>query len=110
MPFGLIMRFSWRVAFLFGSGGSFPLYEGRSDYHHFLHSLWNVLVEAFCQLRVVNPVHELGDLHALKGSLHAPSLHFEAFHEILEGLSIPLFDIVDFHWIFHILLLLHEIC
>ncbi|GKF93952.1 hypothetical protein Tco_0283652, partial [Tanacetum coccineum] len=106
MPFGLILWFPWCVTFLFGSDGGFSSYEGSSDCHHFFHGLWNVFVEELCQLRVVNPMHESKDSHALRGSLHAPSLNFEPFHEILDGLSILMLDIVDFHWIFYVLLLL----
>ncbi|GJX92434.1 hypothetical protein Tco_0345760 [Tanacetum coccineum] len=54
-------------------------------------------------------MHESGDLHAFRGSLHASSFNLESFHEILDCLSIPLLDIVDFHWIFNVLLLLHKI-
>ncbi|GJS58791.1 hypothetical protein Tco_0653575 [Tanacetum coccineum] len=54
-------------------------------------------------------MHESGDPHALRGSLHASSFHLESFHEVLNGLSIPLLDIVDFYGIFDVLLLLHEV-
>ncbi|GJY99686.1 hypothetical protein Tco_0517116 [Tanacetum coccineum] len=53
--------------------------------------------EALCQFRVVNPMHEFGDSHALRGPLHASSFNLESIHEILDGLFIPLLDIVDFH-------------
>nr|GEX86380.1 hypothetical protein [Tanacetum cinerariifolium] len=37
--------------------------------------------------------------HALRSSLHTSYLNLESLHEILDGFSILLFDIVDFHWI-----------
>ncbi|GKA73830.1 hypothetical protein Tco_0845466 [Tanacetum coccineum] len=65
---------------------------------------------SFCQQRVVNLMHECEDPHALGGSLHASDFHLESFHELLDGIFIPLLDIVDFDGIFDILLLLHELC
>ncbi|GJU96188.1 hypothetical protein Tco_1320944 [Tanacetum coccineum] len=53
-------------------------------------------------------MHESGDPHALKGSLYASGFHLESFHELLDGLSVSLLDIVDFDEIFDVLLLLHE--
>ncbi|GJR44950.1 hypothetical protein Tco_1313053 [Tanacetum coccineum] len=60
--------------------------------------------------QVVNPMHESGDPHALRGSLHESGLHLESFHELFDGLSVPLLDIVDFNEIFNVLLLLHDVC
>ncbi|GKE06156.1 hypothetical protein Tco_1398174 [Tanacetum coccineum] len=39
-------------------------------------------------------MYEFGDPHALRGSLHASGFHLESFHEFLDGLSVPLLDIV----------------
>ncbi|GJT74084.1 hypothetical protein Tco_1040809 [Tanacetum coccineum] len=39
-------------------------------------------------------MHESGDPHALKGSFHASGFHRKSFHEVLNGLSVPLLDIV----------------
>ncbi|GKE68540.1 hypothetical protein Tco_1526612 [Tanacetum coccineum] len=47
-------------------------------------------------------MHEFGDSHALGGPFHASSFNLELLHEILDGLSIPLLDIIDFHWILEI--------
>ncbi|GJW65405.1 hypothetical protein Tco_0117289 [Tanacetum coccineum] len=88
MPFGLILWFLWCVTFLFGSGGSFSSYVGSGVCHHFFHGLWNVFIEAFCQLRVVNPMHESEDSHALRGPFHASSFNFEPLHEIHFGSEI----------------------
>ncbi|GJU00099.1 hypothetical protein Tco_1110437 [Tanacetum coccineum] len=46
-------------------------YKGNGGDHHFFHGLWDMFIKAFCQFRVVNPMHESGDPHALRGSLHA---------------------------------------
>ncbi|GJZ88911.1 hypothetical protein Tco_0660693 [Tanacetum coccineum] len=51
-------------------------------------------------------MHESEDPHALEGSLHASGFHLELFHELLDGLSVPLLDIVNFDRIFDVLLLL----
>ncbi|GKA18997.1 hypothetical protein Tco_0698912 [Tanacetum coccineum] len=53
-------------------------------------------------------MYESRDPLALRGSLHASGFHLESFHEVLDGLSVPLLDIVDFYGIFDVLLLLHE--
>ncbi|GJX96735.1 hypothetical protein Tco_0352533 [Tanacetum coccineum] len=110
MPLGLVLWLPRCVTFLFGSGGSFSSYEGSGGCHHFFHGLRNIFVEALCQFRVVNSMHKSEDSHALRGPLHTSSFNLESLHEILDGLSIPLLDIVDFHWIFDVLLLLHKIC
>ncbi|GKC53722.1 hypothetical protein Tco_1076467, partial [Tanacetum coccineum] len=83
-------------------------YEGGGGNHHFFYGLWNMFVKALYQFRVVNPIHEFGDPHALKSSLHASCFHLESFHELLDGLSVPLLNIVDFDGVFDVLLLLHE--
>ncbi|GKG39377.1 hypothetical protein Tco_0463522, partial [Tanacetum coccineum] len=67
-----------------------------------------MFIKAFCQFRVVDPVYESGDPHALRGSFHESGFHLESFHEVLDGLSFPLLDIVDFYGIFDMLLLLHK--
>ncbi|GKD40720.1 amidohydrolase 1 [Tanacetum coccineum] len=45
-------------------------------------------------------MHESGDPHAPRGSLYASDFHLESFHKLLDGLSVPLLDIVDFDGIF----------
>ncbi|GJY22034.1 hypothetical protein Tco_0394600 [Tanacetum coccineum] len=97
MPLGLVLWFPRCVTFLFGSGDSFSSYEGSGGCHHFFHGLCNVFVEALCQFKVVNPMHESGGSHALRGPLHASNFNLESLYEILDGLFIPLLDIVDFH-------------
>ncbi|GKA93883.1 reverse transcriptase domain-containing protein [Tanacetum coccineum] len=97
------------VTFILAIQHDFSPYEGSDSDHHFFHGLWNMFVEALCQFRVVNPMHESGDPHAFKGYLHAFGFHLESFHELRDGLSVSLFDIVDFDRIFDILLLLHEV-
>ncbi|GKD25275.1 hypothetical protein Tco_1231489 [Tanacetum coccineum] len=98
------------MTFLFASSDGFSSYEGSGDDHYFFHGLWNMFIKALYQFRVVNPMQESEDPHALRGSLHASSFHLESFHELLDGLSVPLLDIVDFDGIFDVLLLLHEAC
>ncbi|GJV59519.1 hypothetical protein Tco_1465619, partial [Tanacetum coccineum] len=53
-------------------------------------------------------MHDSEDPHVLGGSLHVSGFHLESFHELLDGLSVPLLDIVDFDGIIDVLLLLHE--
>ncbi|GJR78175.1 hypothetical protein Tco_0148960 [Tanacetum coccineum] len=45
-------------------------------------------------------MHESRDPHALRGSLHVSGFHLESFYELLNGLSVPLLDIIDFDGIF----------
>nr|GEY11578.1 hypothetical protein [Tanacetum cinerariifolium] len=58
-----------------------------------------MLIKAFCQFQIVNPMHESGDSHTFWGSFHAPNFHFEPFHEVFDGLSVLLLDVVDFYMI-----------
>nr|GEX25024.1 hypothetical protein [Tanacetum cinerariifolium] len=92
----------------FASGSRFPSYESSSCYHHFFHCLGDVLVQAFCQLWVVYSVHKSKDPHALRSSLHTCSFCHKAFHKILNGFFIPLFDVMDFQWVLDVFLLLHK--
>ncbi|GJT33958.1 hypothetical protein Tco_0924377 [Tanacetum coccineum] len=113
VQFGLVLVDSSKVCenFLFGSGLGFSPYESRGGSHHFLHSLWDVLVEAFCQFRVIDPPSvESRVSHEWGAPSWYPVFNFESLHEILNGLPIPLLNVVNFYWIFHILLLLHEVC
>nr|GEW15157.1 retrotransposon protein, putative, Ty1-copia subclass [Tanacetum cinerariifolium] len=65
-------------------GYDFSSYESRGGSHHLLHNLWDVLIEAFCQFRVIDPMHESEDSHALRSSLHTSSFNLESLHEILD--------------------------
>nr|GEW36663.1 hypothetical protein [Tanacetum cinerariifolium] len=94
----------------YAKDSGFSPYESRGGNHHFLHSLGDVLIESFCQFGVIDPMHEPGDSHALRSSLHTSGFNLESLSEILDGFSILLFDIVDFYWILDVLLLLHKIC
>ncbi|GJX38657.1 hypothetical protein Tco_0251960 [Tanacetum coccineum] len=55
-------------------------------------------------------MHESGDPHALRSSLHASCFHLGSFHEFLDGLSVPLLNIVDFDGIFDVLVLMLDAC
>nr|GEW74668.1 Gag-Pol polyprotein [Tanacetum cinerariifolium] len=77
----------------------FSSYENHGGSHHFLHSLLDVLIEAFCQFRIIDSMHESGDSHALRSSLYTSSFNLKSLHKILDSFSILLFDIVDFQWI-----------
>ncbi|GJZ34153.1 putative reverse transcriptase domain-containing protein [Tanacetum coccineum] len=44
--------------------------------------------------RVIDSMHESGDSHALRGTLHASGFNFETLHEFFDGLLIPLLDVV----------------
>nr|GEX47498.1 hypothetical protein [Tanacetum cinerariifolium] len=72
------------VNFLFGSDSGFSPYKSRGGSHHFLQGLWDVLIEAFYQFRVIDPMHESIDLHALRSFLHTSSFNIESLHEILD--------------------------
>ncbi|GJV93648.1 hypothetical protein Tco_1541461 [Tanacetum coccineum] len=97
MPLGLVLWFPRCVTFLFGSGDSSRIVEGCGGRIISSLELSNVFVEALCQFKVVNPMHESGGSHALMGPLHASNFNLESLYEILDGLFIPLLDIVISH-------------
>nr|GEX06825.1 hypothetical protein [Tanacetum cinerariifolium] len=64
--------------------------------HHFFHCPGDVLIQAFRQFWVVYPVHEFGDPHAFRSSIHSPDFYLKPLHEVFESFSVSLFDVIDF--------------
>lgn len=76
---------------------------------HFIDSFWDIVVESFDQLRIIDFVHEARDSHTLRSALHMHAFSLKKVNKCSCWLPFPLLDVVEFHRILGVLLLLEEV-
>ncbi|GJS45734.1 hypothetical protein Tco_0595855 [Tanacetum coccineum] len=105
------LDWSWRLSRgvnFFFDAAHFSPYKKPWSYSSFLQRSLGRVHESFVSLGLIDYA-ESRDFHALRGPLHTSSFNFETLHEFLNRLSIFLLDVVNFHWVLHMLLLLHKV-